>query len=279
MKTIDLNNWTLFSSRPASDNYYNEDETTMLKVFKLVDESILPNLERELEISKLVSGLGIRTPEVGDIYRTAEGHYCITYEAIKNKKSLSRAISEDFSLAEPYMELMANAGKLIHSTKCTSEIVPDYKEIFVKALKEEKQVSEKRKADILKKLEAFPDAECCLHGDFHPGNFIISDGTVYAIDLVGFTKGHYMYDVGMFYFLACVLPGKAQESIFHMNHKQAGQMWKLFVKYYFEGSEPDLKELCDYAFMNMMTHREMVLIPVMINFSLMGFPPFPRKAF
>lgn len=278
MKTINLNNWTLFSSRKASDNYYNESQTTMLKVFKLVDESILPNLERELEISRLVKSLGIKTPEVGDIYLTEDGHYAITYEVIKNKKSLSRAISEDFKLAEPYMELMANAGKLMHSTVCTSDIVTNYKDLFRKSLNEEKRVSEKRKADILEKLKTFPDDECCLHGDFHPGNFIISDGTVYAIDLVGFTKGNCMYDIAMFNFLACILPGKAQEEIFHMSHKQAGQMWKLFVKYYFGGDEPDPKQLCDYAFINMMTHREM-LIPITIKLALLGLPPFPRRAF
>ncbi len=34
MKTIDLKDWTLFSARNTSDNYYDAEEKLMLKVFK-----------------------------------------------------------------------------------------------------------------------------------------------------------------------------------------------------------------------------------------------------
>ncbi len=278
MKTIDLKYWTLFSARNTSDNYYDAEEKLMLKVFKTGGDDIIPELQREQEISRIVNDLGIRTPEVGDICRTTDGRLCVIYENIKNKKSLSRAISEDLSLMEPYMELLANTGKLIHGTKCTSDAIPSYKELFLKNLDEFPQISEEKKEDIRDQFAAFPDDENCLHGDFHPGNFIISNGVVYAIDLSGFTKGNFMYDIAQYNTLGRVFPSVAQEDIFHVSGEISHRCFDLFIKYYFGGDRPGEKELNDYGFVCMMNHRHM-LPPHAFTEWLEGTGPYKYKAF
>jgi hypothetical protein len=101
---------------------------------------------------------------------------------------------------------------------------------------------------------------------------------VYAIDIADFAKGYYLYAVAQFYFLACLIPDVAQRDIFHMSHEDAGRMWKLFVKHYFGGEEPDRKQLCDYALMNVLSHGEMIPAFVVQRF-LNGEAPFPERAF
>lgn len=278
MKTIDLKGWTLFSARNTTDSYYDSEQKIMLKVFKTGGDTLIPELEREQEISKIVNDLGIRTPHVGDLCRTTDGRLCVTYENIKGKKSLSRAISEDLSLMEPYMELLANMGKLIHGTKCTADSIPTCKEMFLKNLDEFPQISEEKKEYIKKKLSAFPDSENCLHGDFHPGNFIIADGTVYAIDLSGFAKGNFMYDIAQYHTLGYVFPSCTQEDIFHVNAEISHRCFNLFIKYYFGDDRPDEQELNDYGFMCMLNHKHM-LPPYVITEWLEGAGPYTCKAF
>ena len=278
MKTVDLKDWTLFSARNTTDNYYDDEQKTMLKVFKTGGDSLIPELEREQEISKLVNGLGIRTPQVGDLCRTTDGRLCMTYENIRNKKSLSRAISEDLSLMEPYMELLANTGKLIHSTRCTSDSIPTYKEMFLKNLEGFRQISDEKKEDIKRQLAAFPDDENCLHGDFHPGNFIIADGVVYAIDLSGFAKGNFMYDIAEYNTLGRIFPPVAQKDLFHVSAEISHRCLDLFINYYFDGGRPSEKELNDYGFICMMNHSHMIP-PYAITEWLEGAGPYKIKAF
>ena len=215
---------------------------------------------------------------MGDLCRTADGKLCVTYENIKGKKSLSRAISEDLSLMEPYMELLANMGKLIHNTKCTSDSIPTYKELFLKNLEEFPQISAEKKEDIKNKLKTFPDDENCLHGDFHPGNFIIADGVVYAIDLSGFTKGCYLYDIAEYHTLGYVFPSSTQEDIFHVSAEISHRCFDLFMKYYFGNDRPGEKELNDYGFMCMLNHKHM-LPPYVITEWLEAAGPYTCKAF
>lgn len=83
METIKLDGWKLFSSRPGSDNYYNEDETVLLKVFKGKGEQVLSGLEREKAISdagKLLHSKKCDAPGVVyaiDLSDFTKGHYMV----------------------------------------------------------------------------------------------------------------------------------------------------------------------------------------------------------
>lgn len=248
MKTIDLKDWTLFSARRNSDNYFDKDEKTMLKVFNIGDEKeIIESLEKDKKIAKLYTDAGIKTPAVGDFGRTQDGRLCMTYENIKGKKSLSRAVSEDKSLAEPYMELFAEMGKQIHATKCEEDWIPNYKELVRMHLPDIPDVSDEKKADMLAFVEKLPDGDSCLHGDFHPGNFIIADGTVYAIDLTDMAKGYYLYDIAWFYSITITGSTRAKNEILHWDDELSKKCWGYFTKYYFGNNVPDEQELRIYA--------------------------------
>ena len=215
MKTVSLDGWKLFSSRRNSDNYVSEDEKTLLKVFKLGGEEAIEMLEHERRVSEYIRGLGIKTPGVGDLCRTEDGTVCMTYENIKNKKSISRAVSEDPKLAEPYMELVAEIGKTIHSIDCGEDWIPNYRDMFFDSIDRIAEIPEDRLEDIKKQAQALPFDSKCLHGDFHPGNFIIADGVLYTIDITDFARGCPMYDIGQFFALSQVMPARAHQEVFH----------------------------------------------------------------
>ncbi len=254
MKTVKLDGWKLFSSRPGSDNYYNEDETVLLKVFKGNAEQILSGIESEKAISDYVAGLGIKTPAVYDIGKTEDGKVCASYEYIKNKKSIIRAVSEDLSQADRYMKLFADIGKQLHSKKCDASWVPDYRAQAIENVALLDNTDDETRNGIKAFLGSFPDDNSCLHGDFNPGNFIIADGEVYAIDLGEFSKGHFMADASMFYMMTHFIPKHGAEKVFHMEQSQYLKCWSLFADHYFDGNVPPEEEFIKYSFIGQVSH-------------------------
>ena len=258
MKTINLDDWTLFSARRNSDNYFDADKKTMLKVFNQDEASVIPLLEKEKRISDYLAGIGIKTPAVLDMYRTDDGRIGMTYENIKNKKSLSRAISEDNSLAQPYMELLAEMGKQYHSHICSEDWVPSYKELLAKNLPRLDFITPERREDIRRYVDEMPDDNVCMHGDFQPGNFIVADGTVYAIDVADLTKGCPVYDISMFHNLAVLFPPVSAEQAFHWSKELALKCWGLFTKAYFGDDVPDTHTLSSYGFVWIVAHWHLI---------------------
>lgn len=49
------------------------------------------------------------------------------------------------------------------------------------------------------KVDAMPDTQNCLHGDFQPGNIIMAGGQHYWIDLGWLSQGWYMMDLAHLY--------------------------------------------------------------------------------
>ena len=49
------------------------------------------------------------------------------------------------------------------------------------------------------KVDAMPDTQNCLHGDFQPGNIIMTGGQHYWIDLGWLSQGWYMMDLAHLY--------------------------------------------------------------------------------
>lgn len=72
----------------------------------------------------------------------------------------------------------------------------DYRE-FLRTL-----VQEKADPSLLEKIDALPDGDALLHGDFHPKNIIIKkDGDPVVIDFMNVCRGDALFDIARTYFL------------------------------------------------------------------------------
>ncbi|MCQ2609882.1 MAG: hypothetical protein MJ151_03745, partial [Lachnospiraceae bacterium] len=128
MRKISINDWQLFSKRRNSNNYYNKDKTLILKTSSEKIKIGLDEFENELKYSNEVSSLGIKTPKILEVVEFDCGGYGIISEYIKNKKSISTAISEDFQNAEYYIKKFVDVAKKLHSTKCSGSIFLSFEE-------------------------------------------------------------------------------------------------------------------------------------------------------
>ena len=82
-------------------------------------------------------------------------------------------------------------------TAC-SDAVLSYK-VFLKELTKGK---EKTHATLSKEIEALPEGDVLLHGDFHPGNVLLTpDNRTVVIDFMNVCCGPALYDIARTYFL------------------------------------------------------------------------------
>lgn len=96
-----------------------------------------------------------------------------------------------------------------------SDRVSDYKEFLGYYLRMISDLEKREEA--LKLLDRLPDGNTLCHGDFHPGNILLSDGATAVIDFMNICRGHYLYDVARTVFLVQYTPvhedGEMREQI------------------------------------------------------------------
>lgn len=119
----------------------------------------------------------------------------IIYEKIAGETLLDLMFADAENLEE-YLDMFVKLHQDI--ARCHSKKLLSYKDYLSTMVKN-------RTADcreILDKINALPEDDCILHGDFHPGNILIKkDGAAVVIDLMNVCHGPALYDVARSYFL------------------------------------------------------------------------------
>lgn len=227
MEVIDISGWSILSQRPSSSNYISPDGRWMLKSYLTMGEDEQKIQEADQAISKAVFDMGIPTPEPGGLVRLKSGGIGALYQYIEGKKSLSRAISEDRSLMEPYMKKFVRLGRIIHSTECDTQRFPSIERKLLDRMQQIEEYSDFDKECIRQFIGSVPKVTTCLHGDFHPGNFITSAKGDFAIDLGGFAYGSPVYDWSQWFFMSHYLPEGAIDGVFHMGRADVMRCWEM----------------------------------------------------
>lgn len=70
--------------------------------------------------------------------------------------------------------------------------------------------------ELLQLIDKLPDGNALCHGDFHPGNIIISGGYPYVIDFMNVCHGDFLYDIARTVFLVEYTPVPAEAKNSHM---------------------------------------------------------------
>lgn len=118
----------------------------------------------------------------------------IIYEKI-NGKSLMNVIFEGKN-TEMLFEIFIELQKKILHENC-SELL-SYKDFLIGSLKGKSYENHVLEEKIL----ALPEGNCICHGDFHPGNIILTQSnTAVIIDFMNVCRGRWEYNVARTYFL------------------------------------------------------------------------------
>ncbi|QNO16559.1 phosphotransferase [Alkalicella caledoniensis] len=179
-------------------------------VYKLSNEKVLKlfnkgypkdAVEREFSNAKMIEKMGFLKPQAYEMIKV-EGQMGIIYDMVQGY-SLVEWVMRTGNVEE-CASLMAKLHKEILDNSVDK--VPDYKGLLKHDILRARNVDPVKLEKILQKLNALPEGDVLCHGDFHPGNIMISNGKPAILDFMNICRGVYLFDVARTVFLVEYTP-------------------------------------------------------------------------
>ena len=227
----------------ANGKVYRLDPDTIIKVYLNPDS--LPDIQRERDLARKAFVLGIPTAIPYDVVKVGDG-YGSVFELL-NAKPFSKLIASEPENFDKYVEMYVDLLKKIHSTKVKPGDMPDMKKV---ALNWASFLKDHIPADQFEKLysliEAVPEDDHMMHGDYHIKNVMLQDGEPLLIDMDTLCMGHPVFEMASV-FLAYEGYSENDHSISQsfmgIPHETACEIWEKTLRLYFgTDDEAKLKE-------------------------------------
>ena len=221
-----------FIAKGANGAVYRYNDETILKTYFAKDA--LPEIKQERENARRAFVLGINTAIPYGIVRVGDGYGTVT--ELLNATSVTklvRANPDDISEAVKYYVDML---KSIHAIEVEDGEVPDMKETaldwaeFVSA-----HIPEEQGKKLRALIEAVPNQNTLMHGDYHTNNIMVQNGEPLLIDMDTLCMGHPVFELGSM-FNAFVgyseLDHQGMLDFFGYSFEVAGKFWNMALKMY-----------------------------------------------
>ncbi len=178
------------------------------KVLKLFNEGY-PHEDaiKEYNNSRIIGQMNFEKPEAYEMI-TYEEYTGIVYDKAEGESLLDWVIrTGDLPGCAEYM---ASLHKAIIKNVVTG--LPDYKD-FLKELIRNANLEPGYQQEVIQRINQLPEGDTLCHGDYHPGNILISENGVSVIDFMNLCHGHYLYDIARTVFLVeyTPIPEEAQD--------------------------------------------------------------------
>lgn len=231
---IDLSAWTQVGEGYNGQAFISDAHPG--KLLKLVHGTLssAQKVEQEFYASQVAFEAGLPTPRVYEIVRNGREHGYIS-EKIEDKKSFSRLCADNPEKIPEYAALMARYGQELHAHPLSaSRYVPSLKSILRDAVAFAPFVTPAQRSRLSSLVDDMADTATAVHGDFQPGNLILSRGDKpYWIDLGWLCVGDPVMDLAHLYKMMVedsVIP--AVQDLTHMTREQMISFWQAFAKAY-----------------------------------------------
>lgn len=144
-----------------------------------------------------VEHTGLNIPKIKAV-TMIDGKWAIVSEYIRGK-TLDRLMAENPDKKHEYMEMFVDLQIKVQS--CTCPLLPKLKDKMSRKISQA-DLDATTRYDLHTRLEGMPKHNKLCHGDFNPGNIIITDdGTPYILDWSHATQGNASADVARTYLL------------------------------------------------------------------------------
>ena len=183
---------------------YDWEEGKVLKLFHLGYP--IEAVENEFNNARAIRNMDFLKPKAYGII-SYEKRVGIIYDKVEGESLLEWVMrTKDLQACSIQM------GKL-HRTIGQNNIsnVPNYKDFLKNHIPNVMLTIEKQK-ELTQRIDKLPDGTILCHGDFHPGNILISDGNAYVIDFMNLCHGDFLYDIARTVFLIEFTPVSSEVS-------------------------------------------------------------------
>jgi uncharacterized protein (TIGR02172 family) len=148
-------------------------------------------VEYESTIAHAVHAAGIPTPAAGEIVEV-HGRRGLVYERVEGVSMLQDMNSHPWTLLQ-HARSLADLQIKIHRQSIPG--LPSYKEQLRRAISTTRHLTESLRNKYQNLLASLPDDQILCHGDYHPGNIIITKDGPVVIDWMTACSGCHWADV------------------------------------------------------------------------------------
>ncbi|RTL84240.1 MAG: STAS domain-containing protein [Hyphomicrobiales bacterium] len=228
-RSISLDGAELISSGACGD-CYRLDRETVVKLYRAgVDPAIA---EKEKRFAKAAFLLGVPTALSYDVVACGS-RTGVVYEMI-DATLFSAIIKADPANTPHHARRLAEIAKGVHAIKGDPAVFPRLKDQLADYIKRmDAFLDASDVAYLLQRLEAIPDSENCVHFDLHSSNVMIRQDEALIIDLGDFSRGGYLFDIGLICFIYAFPEFGVCELATKIPAGQGVQFYESFIEAYF----------------------------------------------
>lgn len=200
---------------------YSWDDGTILKLYHTWCP--LHWIEHEARVAQVILEAGIPTPAIIGEIVVIDGRRGIVYERVQGVSMLQDLNAHPWTI---FSHARALANLQAQYQQLSVPGLNSYRDAFGYIICRAPHIPEAERARVLELLETLPDGDSLCHGDFHPGNVIISPKGPIVIDWMTANRGSRWADVARTSLLLSVGPKAAG--------KQLSPIVRVFINLYYE---------------------------------------------
>ena len=224
----------------AKGDVYRYDDELVIKVYNR--NNTYSDVEREIAMARKAFILGIPTAISFGIVSVGE-KYGAMYELV-DSETISSYIVSNPGKVEVYAKMMAELAHIIHSTEVTAEdgfpSAMDRVRGYIEGGIGQEDAALAVKVNAL--LEALPDTDTLLHGDFHTGNVFLQRSEPLLIDMDRLAVGHPIIELSDLYYFYVILGEESPavvEKFMGFSYDTARRFMRLFLEHYLETEDEE----------------------------------------
>jgi uncharacterized protein (TIGR02172 family) len=162
------------------------------QVLKLFNAGISRNtVEHEANLTRIVHATGLPVPAVGEIVEM-DGRFGLELERVDGI-SMRDALTQNLWRFPTIARQLAKLHVDMH--QCRVPELPSLGERLARKINRAEKLPENVRQAALKALERLPEDDRLCHGDFHPGNILLTQHGPVIIDWIDASRGRPILDV------------------------------------------------------------------------------------
>ena len=143
-------------------------------------------IDKEIEIGRYIQATGLSVPKVYERVKQ-NGRDGVVYERIEGPSLLNELATKPWNVIK-FARLLAKLHVQVHEVGAPADLETQ-REWATGGIPASEKLSNEMKTSVLQLLDTLPDGNILCHGDFHPGNIIMTPNGPVIIDWMTVSKG------------------------------------------------------------------------------------------
>ncbi len=225
----------------ANGRVYRLDDERIVKVYNRISNPP-EKIRREQESARRAFVHGVPSAIPFELVTVGDEPGMI-YELV-DAKTLGSVVHNSPEKLREYAIQMSDLLKKLHCTEIEKDTMPDARltlRLWADIAANSNYFGKDDMQRVYDLIDSIPLCNTFIHGDFHPGNIMVSDGELILIDMGDASVGHPVIDLLGTYQLMSLTPKKNPNVAMRylgMTTEEAVRMWELLIRNYL-GTDDD----------------------------------------